>query len=159
MKRINTAFYTLDEFRRLVSSLYDETVYLDAELDGLHIGLSEDDVPAEDLHERLAAVLQADEVTSVHIDDYEPCGVWVAYKDRNIINRADYIASKLWCDEDVASVLKERGYEATPEEVTAVINSGYLDVLNDCTDGDWEAIHLAVSEAEKRGTVNMRRHI
>ena len=153
MKKILCAFYTLPEFRELLNSLYDEPVYVDAALDGLYVGLGEDDIPAEDLHARLAKALDVDVVTSVHIDDYEPCGVWVAYKDRNVIDTADYIAAKLWCKADLEGVLKENCYKGTPDEVAEVCNIGMLDALNDATDSDWEIIHQAVCETKSRGLI------
>lgn len=73
-----------DEFRLLLEEIYaDEglTVYLDFSADGLYIGLGEDDLPAEDLHERIAEALGVSEVTSIHIDDCEPTGVWIAFRE------------------------------------------------------------------------------
>ena len=73
------------EFRSLLEDIYRDkgiAVYLDFSADGLYIGLGEEDIPAEDLHERLAAALDVGEVTSIHIDDCEPTGVWVAFRDK-----------------------------------------------------------------------------
>jgi len=75
--------FTAPEFRRLMDEIYQDKaqkICLDFSADGLYIGLGEDDIPAEDLHDRLAIAIGADEVTSIHIDDCEPTGVWVAYK-------------------------------------------------------------------------------
>lgn len=76
--------FTLEEFDSFVNSLYEEDVYVEASLDGLYIGLNEEDLPAEDLHDRIAKALDVGEVTSIHIDDYEPCCVWVTYKDKEL---------------------------------------------------------------------------
>lgn len=77
-------FLELNEFRALVNSLYEEDVYVDADLEGITVGLTEDDLPAEDLHERLAHYFYVDGITSIHIDDYEPCGVWLVCKNNKI---------------------------------------------------------------------------
>jgi hypothetical protein len=68
----------------------------------------------------------------------------------NIIDRNSYIATKLWSREDVLSVLTERGFEGTEEQIDAVVNTGILDGLNECTDQDWEVIGYAVHEALER---------
>lgn len=71
----------------------------------------------------------------------------------DIIDRSSFIASKLWSREDVLGVLSENGFEGTEAEIDAVINTGMLDSLNDCTDNDWEIIGSAVREAERRGDI------
>ena len=93
-------FFTLDEFRFLVQSLYEQDVYVDASLDGLTVGLTEDDLPAEDLHERLEKRLNLHEVTSLHIDDCDECGVWVVYKDRDPVSEIKSFTSVLLCLEE-----------------------------------------------------------
>ena len=58
--------------------------------------------------------------------------------------RDDYIAMKLWCEEDIRTRLQERQFLGTPEQVAEVINTGYLKYLGDCTDGDWQMIDNAI---------------
>ena len=65
----------------------------------------------------------------------------------DIINRKDYVASKLWCREDIKNILIEEGYEGLEEQVDIVVNSGELSGLNDCTDEDWEIIRIAIKNA------------
>lgn len=62
----------------------------------------------------------------------------------DIVLRDDFIATKLWSREDVKQVLREEGYADTEENVDDVINSGYLNALNDCTDDDWRIIRNAI---------------
>lgn len=62
----------------------------------------------------------------------------------DIALRSEFIAMKLWNREDVKQVLREEGYDDTEENVNKVINSGYLNALNDCTDDDWEIIRQAI---------------
>ena len=62
----------------------------------------------------------------------------------------EYVAAKLWTRADVMAVLKDRGYKGTDEQIDAVINTGMLKSLGDCTEQDWEIIELAVTEAERR---------
>lgn len=56
----------------------------------------------------------------------------------------NYIAMKIWTREDIESVLRDMGYPDTEENVDAVVNSGDLNALNDCTDDDWEIIEQAI---------------
>jgi len=65
----------------------------------------------------------------------------------NLIDRDDYFASKIWCEEDIATVLIENGYEDTEDNIQAVLGTGMLKVLNDCTDQDWQVITNAVEAA------------
>lgn len=64
----------------------------------------------------------------------------------DLINLDNYFACKLWSEEDIVGVLEEAGYEASEENVNAVINSGLLKNLNNCTDQDWDIINNAISE-------------
>ena len=67
----------------------------------------------------------------------------------DIIDRNDYIATKLWCRDDVKEILIEKGYAGTENEIDEVINTGRLETLGDCTDEDWEIIDSAIWEADK----------
>lgn len=69
----------------------------------------------------------------------------------DILLRSDYIATKLWSEEDIADCLEEQGHPPTQENINAVLNTGYTKALNDCSDGDWMIIANAIYEAEKRG--------
>lgn len=62
----------------------------------------------------------------------------------DLLNRDDYIATVLWSKEDIEAALEEKGYPVTKGNVNAVINSGMLKALGDCTDGDWEIIYQAI---------------
>lgn len=70
-----------------------------------------------------------------------------------ILDRSSFVAVKLWSREDVFYVLTESGFEGSEEQIDAVINTGILDALCDCTDQDWEIISSAVCEAERRGDI------
>ena len=73
-------------------------------------------------------------------------------KDEEILFGSDYIARKLWTKQDVAECLKNEGYAGSDAEVAAVINYG-IDILNDCTDGDWAIIYFAIACAENAGEI------
>lgn len=73
----------IEEFRRLVNSLYEDHVFIDVSLEGMYIGFSGEELPIEDLHEKLAEALNVDEVTSIHVDDFEPPLVWIVYRNRD----------------------------------------------------------------------------
>lgn len=65
----------------------------------------------------------------------------------DLINRQDYIAMKLWSKDDIISQIKEMDFAPNAENVNAVLNSGKLKYLNDCTDEDWEIIKNAIFNA------------
>lgn len=66
----------------------------------------------------------------------------------NIINRDDYIATKLWSDKDIRYELKERGFEGTDEQVAAVMKKDEcFEFLGDASDEDWSIIDNAIFEA------------
>lgn len=73
-------------------------------------------------------------------------------EDEEILFGSDYIARKLWTEEDVAMCLKNEGYAGSDEEVSAVINQG-VGGLNDCTDDDWDVIYCAINRAELAGEI------
>ena len=148
---------TADEFRALLNDIYEEDIFVDFSADGIYVGKGEADIPPKDLRLRLAEALGVDEVTSIHIDDEEPTGVWIAFKDFDIIRRSDYIATKLWSREDVEEMLKERGYTGNDEEVDIVLATGYLKALGDCTEGDWDIIDAGIFEAAIRGNLSKER--
>ena len=81
-RRIVCRLFTSDEFRILLSHLYaGAQVYLDMSLDGITIAIGEDECCPDDLDKRIAAALGVAEVTSIHIDDCDLPGVWVAVKE------------------------------------------------------------------------------
>ncbi len=65
----------------------------------------------------------------------------------DIINRNDYIATKLWCDEDIRMRLIDTGYEGSDENVKAVKSTNMLRHLEEYTDEDWLTIDGAIHEA------------
>ena len=65
-----------------------------------------------------------------------------------VLIRSDYIASKLWMRDDVIKRLRRSGFKGTEEEVNAVMNTGILKGLGDCTDDDWQIIDYAISFAD-----------
>ena len=69
------------------------------------------------------------------------------FQGEDILFRDDYIATTLWSEEDIRGRLMEKGYRGTQDEVDAVLNTGYLKNLGDCTDGDWQMIDDAIDQA------------
>ena len=71
----------------------------------------------------------------------------------DLINRDDYIASKLWSKQDIINQMNEMGIEVTEDNVADVINSGLLKGLNECSDQDWgiisDAINVIINKEEK----------
>ena len=55
------------------------------------------------------------------------------------------VAAKVWTLDDIKDALRSEGYEGTEGEVNRVIYfSNLLELLEDCTDQDWEIIHQAI---------------
>lgn len=71
----------------------------------------------------------------------------------DIICRNETIASKIWLEDDVASQLEEMGFAPSPHNISEVINTGYLNRLNDCTDEDWMIIEYAINFAKNCGNL------
>jgi len=80
---------TINEFEAVVESLYNEEVHVDiSDDDNLCVSLTEEDLPAEDLHERLAHYFYVDGITSIHIvpgNLYEPYEVWLVCKNDALV--------------------------------------------------------------------------
>ncbi|MEY8369760.1 DUF4314 domain-containing protein [Anaerovoracaceae bacterium 42-11] len=72
--------------------------------------------------------------------------------DQNLwlLNRNDYLAVKLWSEDDIKDSLLEEGYAGTKGEVSMVVDSELLEELNDCTDTDWKIIRDAIKETVER---------
>lgn len=62
----------------------------------------------------------------------------------------NYIAWKLWSQEDIRDYLKDQGYPATDQNVDAVINCD-LRYLSNTSEDDWAIIDMAVYEARTAG--------
>lgn len=71
------------------------------------------------------------------------------------INRNQYIAAKLWHDEDISNSLVEDDYIPSIKNLERVKDSGLLKFLNDCTDEDW----CIISDAIKLSAVKDISHI
>jgi hypothetical protein len=71
----------------------------------------------------------------------------------DIFNRSEFIATKLWSEEDVRSQLEANGFEPSDDNIAAVINTGYLKRLDDCTDADWMIIDYAIWAANDSNTL------
>lgn len=95
-------------------------------------------------------ILQRENGTGIVVRDDLPEGVQVS----DILVRSDYIAAKLWIEEDVKEYLLSHGYSDCEENVAAVINTGILNDLEDCTDADWEFFNLAVNTVEEELVVD-----
>lgn len=66
--------------------------------------------------------------------------------EHEILDRRDYFAVKLWSDEDIRSCLADRQFAPSDENVRKVMATGYLGVLDDCTDDEWNVIYDAIGE-------------
>lgn len=71
----------------------------------------------------------------------------VAGKPINLDRNALVLLERYYSGEDIRGRLMERGYRGTQDEVDAVLNTGYLKNLGDCTDGDWQVIDDAIDQA------------
>ena len=68
----------------------------------------------------------------------------------NLINLNYYFSAKLFCDEDIISVLEEEGYDGCDSNVKMVLAAGSFDSLMDCTDDDWNTIRYAINKVSER---------
>ena len=67
-----------DDFDRLIKTLYPNTnTEITYELDGITIYVNDEN--PSDLYTKLAEYYDVKEVQSIHIDDAEYIGVWIAY--------------------------------------------------------------------------------
>lgn len=57
-----------------------------------------------------------------------------------------YFSYRLWCREDLAAVLVEKGFSGSDENVAAVLNTGLGKHIDDCTDREWMMIEYAIDE-------------
>ena len=78
------------------------------------------------------------------------------YYTGRIICLDDYIAWKLWCNDDVKEQLINNGFKGTDDEVSAVLNCSSLSCLGDCTEDDWYIIDDAVCTAESNGYISRK---
>ena len=92
------------------------------------------------LREKLGDYPVIQKLTKGKADDY--------VFDYNLLDRNDYVAVKLWCEEDIADELKRRGFKGTDEQVKEVLNKRRtLDCLEDADENDWYLIGLACEKA------------
>lgn len=86
-------------------------------------------------------VIEREDGTKEVVRDGLPENVWLG----DILFRYDYLAGKLWQKDDILEQLEDMGYDRSKENYAAVVNSGYLEDLNDCTDTDWQIIRNAIN--------------
>ena len=75
---------------------------------------------------------------------------------RRIGDGDKYIAMKIWQKEDIENVLEQRD-DTGDVTVQDVLNTGKLNVLNDCTDQEWQIIADAVDAAVEH-SLKSRNH-
>lgn len=67
-----------------------------------------------------------------------------------IVNLDDYVATKVWTKEDVASCLEEHGLEGTDEQIDKVIKeiheSSGIKTLEEATDAEWSVFNDAIEK-------------
>lgn len=65
----------------------------------------------------------------------------------------DIVSWKIWRRGDIEGCLKEKGFKDSADNVNAVINTGILRALSECSDGDWETIYYAIRQANATGSL------
>ena len=70
----------------------------------------------------------------------------------SVINKEQFVATKLWTKEDVEQVIEENGFEATDDFYKLVIENLDISVLEECRDEEWNAIKDAVKAAGNKKT-------
>jgi hypothetical protein len=75
-------FLTAEGFENVVKEIYpDNEVEVEYSMDGLTVDVDGDCPDDEDLHKKLADYYDVAKVTSVHMDDCDYIGVWIAYTE------------------------------------------------------------------------------
>lgn len=78
----------------------------------------------------------------------EPADVLAATEYTASPHRKDTIAIKVWSRDDVGNMLVDNGFTGTQEQidnaVDAVVATGMLDALGDCSDEEWNLIDTAI---------------
>lgn len=105
------------------------------------------------LREKLGDYPAIQELTKGKVDNYV-----FGY---NLLDRNDYVAAKLWCEEDIADELKRRGFKGTDEQIKEVLNKRLtLDRLEYADENDWFLIGLACEKAGyKEGELKKAREL
>lgn len=85
----------------------------------------------------------ADNLKAMFNKTLENAGI---FNNRKLEDMNDYISYTLWSRDDIYGELVELGYDASEENIDAVINSGLLKDLGNCLDEQWEEIHYAIKE-------------
>lgn len=68
--------------------------------------------------------------------------------DINMFFRDDYVAVKMWSDEDVKEIIRQEcDYDV--DEIFNHVNTRELEILEDCTDDEWNQIRYVVDKAIK----------
>ena len=78
-------FLTAEEFENVVKEIYpDNEVEVDYDMDGITVNIDDESSdPSDDLDllKNLATYYDVAKVTSVHMDDCDYIGVWIAYTE------------------------------------------------------------------------------
>lgn len=101
-------FLTVEDFELLLDKLFSGNVSAYYEMDGIGYEREDDEpIVLEMIYDRIAWYYDVGEVTSIHIDDSSPYGVWICYKGDSYIPNSEpglYACAILWAldeeDED-----------------------------------------------------------
>lgn len=114
-KPVTSIVMLVDEFEELCKAAYGRPVTVTCEMDGISIDAE------EDVNKTLSAYLDKT-VTSVHMDDCEPAGVWITYKEKE-----SYDGIWIFVPELQALIHAEEG---TGDNLLAEdIKNGYVDYV------------------------------
>lgn len=75
----------------------------------------------------------------------------------DLIDKNDYVAVKLWSEDDIAGCLEEKGFPAAAAHIAEVLNHGAASALGDCTEEEWECIYSAIYNCISQGA--FPRHV
>ena len=79
MNKRNCLYFSAKEFAELMEKWFNANV--DFSLDGIWIGTDADEVPMEEIYEKIEEAFDVVKVTSIHMDDSDDIGVWVVYEE------------------------------------------------------------------------------
>lgn len=75
----------------------------------------------------------------------------------DLLDREQYVAAKLWSEEDIRQVLSEEfNCDFEDEIIRDIVKNDSLNKLSECSDQEWDIIRSAVNDSRKR-ILNQRK--
>lgn len=76
-------FLDESEFKDVLSEIFSEEITVNCDYDGISVERNSVPVPSDELFWKLEEHFGVAHITSMHIDDCDTVGIWIAYKDHD----------------------------------------------------------------------------